>query len=357
MDGWTVAIGAAAIFHAMAAPPRRIILSRTDNIGDVVLTLPMAGIVKRRYPDCEVVFLAQGYLEPVLEACPSVDRIVDWAALAEQPPASIAAALAEVEADAIVHVFPDRAIAQAARRAGIPLRIGTSRRWYHRLTCNRLVPLSRKHSDLHEAELNVQLLAPLAFDTDYRLPDLVEFQSLLPGDGARQRVAEFLNPAQFKLVLHPGSRGSGKEWPEEHYLDLVDRLESTDYQILVTGTADEGRRLARLADHPRTTDLTGKLDLAELAALLAAVDGVVASGTGPLHMAAATGTPTLGLFPTRAGPIGANRWGPLGRRAQYLTFQDAEHSCAGGATCSCMVGIGAGGVAEVVGGWKLEIGN
>jgi len=238
-----------------------------------------------------------------------------------------------VEADAIVHVFPDRAIAQAARRAGIPLRIGTSRRWYHRLTCNRLVPLSRKHSDLHEAELNV------------------------PGDGARQRVAEFLNPAQFKLVLHPGSRGSGKEWPEEHYLDLVDRLESTDYQILVTGTADEGRRLARLADHPRTTDLTGKLDLAELAALLAAVDGVVASGTGPLHMAAATGTPTLGLFPTRAGPIGANRWGPLGRRAQYLTFQDAEHSCAGGATCSCMVGIGAGGVAEVVGGWKLEIGN
>lgn len=341
----------------MVAYPRRVILSRTDNIGDVVLTLPMAGVVKRRYPDCEVVFLAQGYLEPVLEACPSVDRILDWTALEEQPPSSIAAALAEMEADAIVHVFPDKAIANAARRAGIPLRIGTKRRWYHRLTCNELVPLSRKHSDRHEAELNVQLLAPLDVDADYRLPDLVEFSTLVPVEGARQRVGEFLDQARFKLVLHPGSRGNGKEWPEGHYLDLVDQLNSADYQILVTGTADEGRRFAKLADHPSTVDLTGKLDLAELTALLAAVDGVVASGTGPLHMAAATGTPTLGLFPSKEGSIGADRWGPLGRRAEFLTFQDAEHSCPEGPTCSCMEGIGGELVVGVVGRWKLEIGN
>ncbi|MCZ6756477.1 MAG: glycosyltransferase family 9 protein [Gemmatimonadetes bacterium] len=341
----------------MATYPRRIILSRTDNIGDVVLTLPMAGIIKRRYPDCEVIFLAQRYLEPVLEACPSVDRVLDWTALGEQAPGSVAEALAETAADAIIHVFPDRSIAHAARRAAIPLRIGTKRRWYHRLTCNRLVPLSRKHSDRHEAELNVQLLAPLeAIETDYHLPDLVEFLTLLPEDGARRRVDEFLNSAQFKLVLHPGSRGNGKEWPERHYLDLVDRLKSTDYQALVTGTADEGHRFARLADHPLTVDLTGKLGLAELVALLAAVDGVVASGTGPLHMAAATGTPTLGLFPTKAGPIGADRWGPLGRRAQFLTFQDAEHSCAEGRTCSCMAGIGVERVAEVVERW-MAVGN
>lgn len=336
----------------MAAPPRRIILSRTDNIGDVVLTLPMAGIVKRWYPDCEVVFLAQGYLEPVLQACPFVDRVLNWTGLAPQPPASIAEALADVAADAIVHVFPDKSIAHAARRAAIPLRIGTKRRWYHRLTCNRLVPLSRKHSDRHEAELNAQLLAPLAVKTDYHLPELVEFSTLLPEDGARSRVGEFLNPALFKLVLHPGSRGNGREWPEGHYLDLVDRLKSTDYQVLVTGTADEGHRFARLADHSLTVDLTGQLGLAELVALLASVDGVVASGTGPLHIAAATGTPTLGLFPTRAGSIGADRWGPVGRRARFLTFQDGEHSCAGGPTCPCMVGIGVERVAEVVERWR-----
>jgi len=341
----------------MAAPPRRIILSRTDNIGDVVLTLPMAGIIKRRYPDCEVVFLAQRYLEPVLEACPSVDRVLDWTALGEQPAASMAEALAGTAADAIVHVFPDRVIAHAARRAAIPLRIGTKRRWYHRLTCNGLVSLSRKRSDRHEAELNVQLLAPLGIENDFHLPDLVEFLQLQPEDGARRRVDEFLDPAQFKLVLHPGSRGNGKEWPEGHYLDLLDRLQPADYQVLVTGTADEGRRFARLADHPLTVDLTGKLDLAELVALLAAVNGVVASGTGPLHIAAATGTPTLGLFPTRAGPIGAGRWGPVGRRAQFLTFQDAAHSCSEGPTCPCMAGLGGELVAGVVGQWKLAIGN
>ena len=321
------------------------------------MTLPMAGMVKRRYPDCEVVFLAQRYLEPVLRASPFVDRVIDWTGLAEQQPASIAEALAGEGADAIVHVFPDKAIAQAARRAAIPLRIGTKRRWYHRLTCNRLVGLSRKHSDRHEAELNVQLLAPLGIETDYHLPGLVEFQKLYPEDGAQRRVAEFLNPARFNLVLHPGSRGNGKEWPEGHYLELVDRLSSTDYHVLITGTADEGRRFDRLATHPSTVDLTGKLDLAELLALLAAADGVVASGTGPLHIAAATGTRTMGLFPTRAGSIGADRWGPVGPRAQFLTFQDEGHSCVEEPTCPCMVGIGAERVAEVVVGWRVEIGN
>ena len=64
-------------------------------------------------------------------------------------------------------------------------------------------------------------------------------------------------------------------------------------------------------------DLTGRLALAELLAVLAAADGVVAASTGPLHLAALLGTRTLGLFsPVR--PLHAGRWGPLGARAEVI---------------------------------------
>lgn len=336
----------------MATPPSRIILSRTDNIGDVVLTLPMAGVIKQRYPRCEVVFLAQEYVAPIIDACADVDGIIDWTALSRGHAGSVADALAAADADAIIHVFPNPVIARAARSAGIPVRIGTRRRWYHWLTCNRLVPLTRRASSAHESELNVRLLAPLGIPSDQRLADLASFHSLRPSASSRRAAGRWLDDGRFMLVLHPGSRGNGKEWPEQHYLDLIDRLPGADYGVLLTGTAEEGSRFARLASHARTVDTTGQLDLAELLAVLSMADGIVASGTGPLHVAAACGTRTLGLFPTLAGPVGANRWGPLGPRAQFLAFQNGDHQCGPGASCSCMAGIDADQVARVIEGWR-----
>ena len=338
----------------MPTPPARIILSRTDNIGDVVLTLPMAGVIKQHYPQCEVLLLAQGYLAPVVEACPSVDGLIDWTPLSIGSSGSVAAALARTESDVIIHVFPNFTIARAAHSANIPVRVGTRRRWYHWLTCNRLVPLTRRASLAHESELNVRLLAPLGIPSDHLLADLVSFQELRPSSTSRQAAARWLDDERFMVVLHPGSRGNGKEWPEQHYLDLVDRLPEADYGIIVTGTAEEGSRFARLASHDRTVDTTGRLDLAVLLALLASADGVVASGTGPLHLAAACGTRTLGLFPTLAGPEGANRWRPLGARAQFLAFQEEEHRCGPGFTCPCMVALDVAQVAEVIEAWRED---
>ena len=138
----------------------RIIVSRTDHIGDVVLTLPMVGILRREYPSSEIVFLGRSYTAAAVEACEHVDRFLAWDDVAQSGRKAQAALLRDQRADVIIHVYPNREIAAAARVARIPTRVGTSHRSYHLWNCNKWVGFSRRRSDLHEAQLNVKLLLP-----------------------------------------------------------------------------------------------------------------------------------------------------------------------------------------------------
>src|SRR5512146_252019 len=100
----------------------RVIVSRTDRIGDVVLTLPLCALLRQR--GARVIFVGRRYTRPVLEASPFVDEIMEWDDVADAAPADQAAWLVGAKADAIVHAFPRPEIARAARRARIPIRIG-----------------------------------------------------------------------------------------------------------------------------------------------------------------------------------------------------------------------------------------
>ncbi|HYD52576.1 MAG TPA: glycosyltransferase family 9 protein, partial [Gemmatimonadaceae bacterium] len=263
-------------------------MSRTDRIGDVVLTLPLCAMLRERV-GAEIVFLGRGYTLPVLAASPAVDRAVDWDAVPASPRAR-RDALAALGADAIVHAFPRREIADAARAAGVRTRIGTSHRWYHWLTCNALEHFSRKRSALHEAQLNVRLARRLLGNPP-PLDALVPFTGLVPRVPLPPHVETSLDASRCIVVLHPLSRGSGREWPLDRWRELAATLDAGRVQLVVTGSAEEGALLREWMASLRAPvlDLTGRLSLAELIALFARVDGVVAAGTGPLHVAAAAG--------------------------------------------------------------------
>ena len=155
---------------------KRIIISRTDNLGDVILTLPMAGILKQELPGCYIIFLGKKYTEPIIDACEFVDEFADWNELSSiQHPASSIIAFKALKADIILHVFPNKEIQKAAKKAKIPLRIGTSHRWYSWLYCNKLVHYSRKNSDLHESQLNLKLLEPLGIRRNFSLQEISTF--------------------------------------------------------------------------------------------------------------------------------------------------------------------------------------
>lgn len=335
-----------------------ILLSRTDKIGDVVLTLPMAGLIKRMLPQSKVVFLGQAYTRAIIESSKHVDTFLDWQEFCKLSVEEQVETLKTLGVNIFVHVFPNKTIARLAKQAAIAMRIGTSRRVYHWWTCTHRVALSRRYSNLHEAQLNAQLLAPVLGSTT---PSKEELADLL-GMSARAHLPASLEAtlasAKFRLVIHPRSRGSAREWPMKHYLKLIELLEARDIDFFVTGTEAEADEItAALATlpsrlEPRIHNLAGKLHLTELMSLLSRANGFVGASTGPLHIAAALGSPTLGIYPS-IRPMDSGRWGPLGKRAKAISAKASGDctACRNAATCPCMEEVTPEIAAAEIGSW------
>jgi len=326
----------------------RILICRTDNIGDVVLTLPLAGYLKQRFPGVAVDMLCRAYAAPVARCSRFID---DALALEEQ---DIDRLFEDGRYETVIFAFPHRALGRAARRAGVPNRAGSSHRLHHWWTCNRLAHFSRARSSLHEAQLNFALLKPLGID---HIPALAEIAPLYGLQAPRSpEIAALFRAAPFNLVLHPKSNGNGREWPLERYTELAARLAADPgIAIWITGSRAEGELLARdaraLLDSPNVHNLCGRHDLGGLVSLIGMADGLIASGTGPLHIAAALGRNTLGLFPP-VQPIDIARWGALGANATSLSGAQRCDTCTGAQACTCMAAIGAAQVADTVFQWR-----
>ena len=158
---------------------KKIIISRTDSIGDVILTLPIAGVLKQYFPDCQISFIGKKYTRPVIEACEHIDQFIDWDEIVSNQQASASIQhLKTIGADVIIHAFPVKEICRLAKKAGIPLRIGTAHRWFTWLYCNKLLHFSRKNSDFHEAQLNLQMLEPLGITRSFSLEEIPGYYGL-----------------------------------------------------------------------------------------------------------------------------------------------------------------------------------
>ena len=329
--------------------PKRIIISRTDSIGDVVLTLPLAGLLKTKFPEIHILFLAKNYTRDVVELSTAVDEFVSWDDISQsQTQLEKVEKFKKFRADAIVHVFPQKEIAFLAKKAGIKNRIGASGRFYHYFTCNNIVALSRRNSELHEAQLNFQLLKPF-FKKEFPSPDSIHDYYLLNNSIFNNKTGEILDPDKFNLILHPKSKGSAREWPMEKYTELIKILPKEQFKIFVTGTKEEGKLMQDFLSVNKNsiTNLTGKFSLKELISFIYQVDGLVAASTGPLHIAAMLNKLAIGIYPP-IKPMHPGRWAPLGKKAFFLVAENNCNLCRRKGNCSCMNLIEAQQVAEII---------
>ncbi|HVU98771.1 MAG TPA: glycosyltransferase family 9 protein [Puia sp.] len=312
---------------------KTFIISRTDAIGDVVLTLPMAGVLKQLCADTRILFLGRAYTEEVVMASEHIDGFINWDECKD---------LSAFNADTIIHVFPDKDIARLAKKANIKERIGTTNRIYHWWTCNRLVKLSRRHSPLHEAQLNLQLLRPLGAAAQYSLEEIGQYYGLTRVAPLPAEVAAQIEPHRFNLVLHPKSRGSAREWGLDNFRELIRLLPQDHFKIFISGTAAEGELVRSLFDEfPSLTDLTGRLTLSQLVSFLSRADGLVAASTGPLHLAAAVGINAMGIYPP-IRPMHPGRWAPIGAKAKVFVKEGECEDCRKTGNCHCIREIRAG---------------
>ena len=326
--------------------PRRILLVRTDRIGDVILSTPVAIALKKHFPETEVAFLVREYTRPLVQSCPAVDSVLSLESF-QSPQGklrirALVRYLREQKFDAVVHLHPRAELAWAAWLAQIPKNIGTGYRFFSFLFSHRIYE-HRKTAARHEAEYNLRLLRPLGLTEA-----AVQFDLRVDAT-SRERVEAILReqgivPGTPLVVLHPGSGGSARDWPPEYFADLAQRVrQSGKARVVITGSADEKDLLEPHLQSAKMkpVSLAGRLSFKELAALLRRADVMVANSTGPLHLAVAVGTEVVAFYP----PIRAcrpERWGPYGRRGDVLMSQQEEcRKCqkSGERYCACMRAI------------------
>jgi heptosyltransferase-3 len=310
---------------------KRVIISRTDNLGDVILTLPLLGYLKSEIPEIKIFFIGKKYTQPIIDHCIFVDQFIDKEEIIKDPHL-----LSRLEADSIVFIYPDKQLASIARKQGIRNRVATSHRWFNWLYCNYIIDFSRLRSNQHESQLNFKLLTPFKMGWDISTNELSSFYGL---QAKREDFNGVLSHHQFNLIIHPKSKGSAKEWGLENFDRLIQVLPKDDFKIFITGLKEEGEQIQQerpgLFDHPHVTNLTGQLSLEEMISFVSSTDGLLACSTGVLHLAAALGKYALGIY-APIKPIHPGRWKPIGPHADYLVLDKECNQCGKNPLCECI---------------------
>lgn len=310
----------------------RLLISRTDAIGDVCLTLPAIGWLKSVRPDWHISILVKPYAAPVTRASKWLDSVnelpdglntlemTDW--------------LRNIGADHLIHVFPNKLIARAAKKAGIHRRSGVTGRIYHWFSCTDVVWMSRARSKHHEAYLNILLLAKILNLKPPTPSELVDNFVKWGGIELPLGDTKIENPY---VILHPYSRGSGREWPISHYAKLANMLVEHGYVPVVGGTATEAVAFAEHADEfpQQTMNVMGCDSLSQYMLRINASAALIVSGTGPLHIASLLGTPSVGLFPP-VKSIDSRRWGAIGINSTNLELMTPCTKKCSNTDCSCL---------------------
>ena len=327
----------------------KVIVSRTDAIGDVILTLSLLGFLKSKLSEIEIFFLASQYTQPILESCKFVDKFINYSEIKELDKIEASERLKNYEADVILHVFPNSKVAKLAKMAKIPVRVGTRNRFFHWTTCNKLIKLSRKNSDLHEAQLNLKFAEYFGLSSDLSIDELPEFYGFECKEKLLPEFAKLLDSNRKNIIFHPKSNLSAREWGIDNFNKLASLMPEAN--IFITGTEKERKAIEDEFDFSltNTTNLIGKFSLSQLVAFISNCDALVAASTGPLHIAAFTGITAVGLFPP-IRPMHAGRWGALGKKAKSFSLEKECNKCRKSLDCTCLKDISADEVANFLKG-------
>ena len=293
--------------------PRRILVVKLDHLGDVLLATPVFSNLRRAYPDAELHALTGAWSRVVLEKHPDVNKVLEYNSpvfCRTGQPTSLRETfqlykqlrhqkydlLVTLRSDwrtlcfALLRVTPkrlDRAALQVANKLGAPQFTGT-----------------------HETTRNLDVLHKAG------IPTPIQTTTFSVGEEDEKWASDFLDSLHIDrerplIAIHPGSPIPIKRWMPDRYAELANWLIARKRaQILFVGVEDEIPIITDIQGLMRaeTNNIAGKTSLTQLASILQKCNVFVGNDSGPMHLAAAVGTRTIGLYgpgdPTRFGPVG-----------------------------------------------------
>jgi heptosyltransferase III len=314
---------------------KRVLVTKLRHHGDVLLTSPVLQVLNNHAPHLQIDALVYADTREMLEGHPAlhtlhtIDRAWKSQGIFTQGKAEMALlrALRAREFDLVLHLTEHRRGMWLTKLLRPTYSVAGKREDAAWNRCFTHTYPSPRNSVRHTVELNLDALRRIGiYPTEAEKP-LV----LVPGTVATEKVATLmqqhgLRTKQF-IHIHPTSRWFFKTWPVENVVALILELGRAGQQVVLTAapTANEREMIAAIKKQLKApiVDLTGALNLKELAALTAQARAFVGVDSAPMHMAAAMQTPTVALF----GPSGEQQWGPWGVRNRVVTSLAPQHRC------------------------------
>ena len=310
----------------------RVAIVKLSSIGDVVHALPVANALKARWPAVLVTWVAEAREATLLYGHPAIDEVIvadtrGWrreraGRTAMREALAVARALRAgsfaiaLDLQGLVKSGLITVLTRARRRVGFAS--GFRREWVSGIFVNERVrpPAGARHV----VEQYLTLLRPLGLENPR-----VEFA--VPRDvPADLRVEEFLSAHGIKphdrlVLLNPGGAHAAKRWPTEHFRAVARRLaDEPGVHVVVLWGPGEETDARTIAEGPGGALVALPTSLRDVIALARRAHLMVAGDTGPLHLAAAVGTPCIGLY----GPTSGVRNGPYGEANRVIQSPDGR---------------------------------
>lgn len=298
--------------HRLWQEARNILVVRLDNLGDLVMTTPAIAAIRHGAPGARITLLGSRSGAAALRHIPVLDDALVYDAPWSKGAGDTRSPLADHEmidelarrgfdAAVIFTVCTQSALPAAllCRLAGIPLRLAHSRENPYELLTHWVPDTEVCAAGMrHEVRRQLDLVRSVGFHAgdervQFRYPaaDVLAMRRKFVQAGG-----DLLRPY---VVVHPGATAASRRYPGERFGVAAQAVvDETGCQVVFTGGAEEAQAIAQAhsrMDAPGVS-LAGQLSLGELAALIAGAQVIVCNNSGPVHIAAAVGTPVAVLY-------------------------------------------------------------
>lgn len=308
----------------------RILIVRTDRIGDLILSTPIIRALRRAYPGAYLGLMAAAPQAELVEGHPDLDAVFRYDKRGAQR--GVRGALRFIgrlrahRFDTALILHSTQRVLLTAWAAGIPRRVGYARRLPFLLTDS--LPYLKPRGERHELVYNLELLRLIGLDLKGDFAEDSKRDLWVQAGPEHARKADSLLRAagvdpnrRTLVVLHPGASCPSKRWPVERFAALGDVLsERFGAEVAVISGPDGIPQAEEVLSRMRrpAVPLPGRLSLPETAALLKRARCLVSNDSGPVHLACAVGTPVVAIFGRWEPGLGPVRWGPTGAGSVVL---------------------------------------
>jgi heptosyltransferase-2 len=315
-----------------------VLAIRFSSIGDILLTTPLLRAIRRRHPDSRITLVTKEEYVPLLSHNPHSTRVIGLAA-----GQSLRDLAVELRQERYTHRLDlHGSLRSLALRALVPGAWSS----YPKYRFARAMLIRSKRDYYRDRRSVAERYFAAAKDLDV-VPDGNPPDFILGPEAEREAdewlASSGLSPERRMVALAPGAAHATKQWPPDHWYQLIGRIMTAGYDVVIVGGPNDETLGASLADRSGVASAAGTLGLQASAALLRRSVGVVSGDTGVMHMATAVGTPVVALF----GPtVRAFGFAPYTSRAHVVELELSCRPCTsqGGPRCPlghhrCMIDI------------------